>query len=111
MAKLNVQTQVKEPSEVLDYPYTPADDMAVGELLDPAVSAVTFSPSGLTLVGIATNAVARPTTFSETTPVPLVTAYIGGGVSGVTYKVTIKSGVLGSVKRFEDEFNIRVKES
>lgn len=110
MSRLKVPVFPKEPSETLAYQYTPADDMQAGDSLVALGTVITITPTGgLTNVFTQTTATVVPSVIEEDTVVPLVNMYLGGGISGVTYKVTIQTATAYG-QGFEDEFYVRVSD-
>lgn len=97
----------KQPSEVLPYVYTPQDDLEAGDtissqtltIVDASTGAASVSP-GLNSVVIANGVVNGE---------QVVTMKLREGVSGASYKCTIRVvSTLGYT--YEDDFLVKVKE-
>jgi hypothetical protein len=103
---------------VLEYPYSPVDDMTVGDALIPASTVVVVTrrdgvameAGDLTASSTLTTTTPKPSgAITSSTAIPLVIPYLGQGVAGRTYKVTIRTSTQnGNV--FEDDFYVKVRD-
>lgn len=118
MPTLRPANDDKQPSEVLDYPYSPVDDMTVGDALIPASTVVTITrrdgvaigAGDLTVVSTLTTTTPKPSgAITSSTTIPLVIPYLGQGVAGRTYKVTIRTATQNG-NAFEDDFYVKVRD-
>lgn len=114
----------KQPGETLLYPYSPVKDMVVGDALNTGATVVTITrkdgtPMGvndLEIVSTITLATPKPSGTIQPdpqepgyTPIPLVNILLWKGITGVSYKVTIKTTAVGG-QIFEDDFTLKVKD-
>jgi hypothetical protein len=114
----------KQPGETLPYPYSPVEDMSVGDALIPASTVITIvrkdstpiGPNDLKLLSQITTVTPKPSGAIQPnpdlpgyTPIPLVNMYLEKGISGVSYKITIVTETDGG-SIFEDDFTLKVRD-
>ena len=97
----------KQPSEVLPYVYTPQDDLEAGDAITSQTLTIVDASTGAASVSPGLNALAIANGVINGEQV--VTMKIKEGVSGTSYKCTIKVvTTLGYT--YEDDFLVKVKE-